>query len=480
MHKLGLTLLAALLFGGLWPISGQGDGQDIALTVYSRGTALIREQRRLSLEPGINIIRLDDVAATIDPTSVRLESLNGPATIAVLEQSYVYDLVNRTALLARYLDQTIHITAADGALYRGELLSGSDDQAVLRLEDGDIAVISLDDARDIRFPALPDALITRPALQWTLSSSAGGDQDVALTYLADGINWSADYNILLNADSDRLDIKGWVTLSNHSGRAFEDAQLKLVAGDIHRIQPQPMLAESRAVAFDAAEQGRAVEQRQLFDYQLYEVSRAIAINPNETKQIEFISGANIAANRLYVFDSSPQFDGYYAPIDYPEGYGDDSGGGALTYLEFRAGPESGLEADLPGGRMRVYQADVDGAGLLIGEDIIDHTPAGEDVSILLGKAFDLVGERRQTDFETVSRDVIQETFEIRLRSRKDDETVELRIPERLYRWRSWEIIDSSAPYERKDASSIEFRLQLAAGHEEILTYTVQYRLPRNR
>ena len=472
IRKIGLALLAVLLFGGLV------SGQDTALTVYSRGTALIREQRQLSLEPGINIIRLDDVAATIDPTSVRLESSNGPATVAVLEQSYVYDLVNRAALLARYLDQTIHITATDGALYRGELLGGGDDEAVLRLEDGDIAVISLDDVRDIRFPALPDALITRPALQWTLNSSVGGDQDVTLTYLADGINWSADYNILL--DDDRLDIKGWVTLSNHSGRAFEDAQLKLVAGDIQRIQPQPMLAESRAIAFDAAEQESKIEQRQLFEYQLYEISRAIAINPNETKQIEFISGANIAATRLYVFDSSPQFGGYYAPIDYPEGYGDDSSGAVLTYLEFSAGPESGLDADLPSGRMRVYQADVDGAGLLIGEDVIGHTPAGENVNILLGKAFDLVGERRQTNFEIISRDVIQESFEIRLRSRKDDETVELRIPERLYRWSSWEIIDSSAPYERKDASSIEFRVQLAAGHEEVLTYTVQYRLPRNR
>ena len=478
MRKPSFILLLTLLFGGLWPVSAQ----NIALTVYSRGTALIREQRRLSLEPGINLIQLDDVAATIDPASVRLESLSGPATVTVLEQSYVYDLVNRAALLARYLDQTIYITAADGALYRGELLGGGDDQAILRLENGDIAVISLDDARDIRFPALPDALITRPALQWTLSSSAGGDQDVTLTYLADGINWTADYNILL--DDDLLDIKGWVTLSNHSGRAFEDAQLKLVAGDIHRIQPQPMLAESRAIAFDAAEQKSGqesgIEQRELFDYQLYEISRAIAINPNETKQIEFISGASIAATRLYVFDSSPQFGGYYAPIDYPEGYGDDSSRAVLTYLQFSAGPESGLDADLPGGRMRVYQADVDGAGLLIGEDTIDHTPVGEDVSILLGKAFDLVGERRQTDFETISRDVIQETFEIRLRSRKDDETIEVQIPERLYRWSSWEIIDSSAPYERKDSSSIEFRLQLAAGHEEILTYTVQYRLPRNR
>ena len=301
-----------------------------------------------------------------------------------------------------------------------------------------------------------------------------------LTYLAGGMNWTADYNLLLSTDETSLDLKGWVTLNNHSGRAFNDATLKLVAGDLNRIQPQQVRLESRAMAMDmAVEQAAKVEQRELFEYQLYEVGRAVTIKDNETKQIEFVRGADIAANSFYVFDSSPQFGAYYSPIDYAEGYRSE-GGDILTTLEFNTGDESGLGADLPAGRIRVYQADVDGAGLLIGENRIDHTPEGEDLQILLGKAFDLVGERTQTDFETVSRTVVKESFEIRLRNRKDDEAVEIRIPERLYRWSDWQILESSAPFEKRDASTIEFRITVEPGEEEVLTYTVQYSFPRNR
>lgn len=475
MRKSGFILLLTFLFGGLWPVSAQQSSGDIALTVYSHGTALIRDQRRLTLDQGLNVITVSDIAAAIDPTSVSFQSLSDPAGTFALEQHYIYDLADTATLLARYLNETIHITAADGAVYRGELLGERSGEVILRLNGGDIAVINRYNARDIRFPARPDALTVRPTLQWLLSSSAGGAQDVELAYLAGGINWSADYSILLAADESSLDLKSWITLENSSGRAFSNARLKLVAGDVNRIQPKAMLAESRAMALDAdGIGGGGLEPRQLFEYQLYEVARAVTIGNNETKQIEFVSGANIAAASLFVFDNSPAVDAYYSPIDYPGDYGGSSQGAVLTFLEFNAA------ADLPAGRVRVYQPDDDGAGLLIGEDTIDHTAAGEDVRIRLGTAFDLTGERTRTDFKTVSRDVIQETFEIRLRSRKDSETVDIRVPERLYRWSDWEIIDSSAPYERLNVSTIEFRLELAPGDEQALAYTVQYSLPPNR
>ena len=169
--------------------------------------------------------------------------------------------------------------------------------------------------------------------------------------------------------------------------------------------------------------GGGVEQRALYEYQLYEVARAVTIANNETKQIEFVNGSGIAAHNFYVFDKSPRFGAYYSPIDYPEGFGVDDSTEVLAYLEFNTGEDSGLGADLPAGRMRVYQQDVDGAGLLIGENLIDHTPEGEDVRIPLGATFDLIGERARTNFATISRDVVQESFEIRLRNRKDGESV---------------------------------------------------------
>lgn len=481
MDKLRKFLVCLILLGSLATVGAQESSDAIAVTVYNQGTALVRDQRTLTLTEGINLVNFREVAATIDPTSVRMVSLSDPGGTVVLEQNYIYDLVNGSALLARYLDETINITAADGTLYTGELLSGRNNEAILRNAVGEIIVIRLQDVRDIRFPALSDALITRPTLQWLLHSSTAGAQQVELTYLAGGMNWTADYNMLLSEDESSLDLSGWVTLNNHSGRAFADAQLKLVAGDVNRIQPQVMLAESREAAFDMAGRGGGgVEQRALFEYQLYEVERAVTIGNNETKQIEFVQSSGIAAHSFYVFDKSPQFGAYYSPIDFPEGYGVDTSDDVQTYLEFNTGEDSGLGADLPAGRIRVYQQDVDGAGLLIGENLIDHTPEGEDVQVLLGTTFDLVGERTQTRFATISRDVVQESFEIRLRNRKDDETVEIRVQERLYRWSDWEILDSSAPFVKIDSSTIEFRVEVEPGAEAILGYTVQYTFPSNR
>ena len=479
MRLRSLIVLLLLLAGALLPLSAQ-DSEGIALTVYNEGTALIRDQRTLALEAGANTVDFQDVAATIDPTSVTFRSLSDPAGTVVLEQNYIYDLVDAEALLSRYLDETINVTTADGTIYSGELLSGRRGDAILRTAEGAIVVLRLYDARDIRFPALPEGLITRPTLQWLLQSAATGEQQVEITYLAGGMNWTADYNLLLNDAETALDLRGWVTLNNHSGRAFQDARLKLVAGELSRIEPQPAMMESRVMAMDMMEeQAPQVEQRELFEYQLYQVARPVTIKDNETKQIEFVSGDEIQATTFFVFDASPRVGLYFSPIDYPDGWASERGD-VLTFLEFNTGDESGLGADLPAGRIRVYQQDIDGAGLLIGENRIDHTPQGEDLRIQLGKAFDLVGERAQTNFDTVSRTVVRESFEIALRNRKDAETVEIRVPERLYRWSDWEISESSAPFEKLDASTIEFRVSVPPGGEEVLIYTVQYTFPRTR
>jgi len=474
-------MLCVFVFGSLLIANAQ-ESDSLAVTVYNEGTALIRDQRTLELDEGLNTVNFTDVAATIDRTSVTFKSLTNPDGTFVLEQNYIYDLVNSDALLSRYLDEIIDITTEDGTVYTGQLLSGRNGEVILRMDDGEVVVINLETARDIRFPALPDGLITRPTLQWLLSSSEAGEQQVELTYLANGMNWSADYNVLLGTDETSLDINGWVTLNNNSGRAFDNAQLKLVAGELNRIQPEAPVARTQALemAMDEEFSDNAVEQRELFEYQLYEIGRPVTVGNNETKQIEFVMGTSVQATTFFVLDVSPQFGAYYSPIDYPEGYGTYSQGDVQTFLEFNTGEESGLNADLPAGRIRVYQEDVDGAGLLIGENRINHTPNGEDVRIFLGNAFDLVGERTQTSFEFISNDVIQETFEIRLRNRKDSETVEIRIPERLYRWSDWEIVESSIPFVQTNSSSVEFRVDVEPDVEQVVTYTVQYTFPNKR
>jgi hypothetical protein len=487
---ISITIIILVLIGAFAIVSAQDDTpstsdvgtaperDSVAVTIYNQGTALVQDRRTFSFETGINLINFTDVAASIDPTSVSFSSITDPAGTSVLEQNYVYDLVGSSALLARYVDETIRVTTADGTVYEGQLLSGRS-EIILRMRDGGVVVVSPDDIRDIRFPELPSGLITRPTLRWLIGSENGGNQQVELTYLTGGINWTADYNILLATDNASLDLDGWVTLSNNSGTAYQDAQVKLVAGDVNRVQPDPVArAQEEMIAMDMVFASEAaVQQREFFEYQLYEIGRQVTIGNNETKQVEFVNGTNVPSITFFVYDGSPQFYGY-GGFYMDQFYGSTGITDVQNFLEFTTDEENGLGADLPAGRIRVYQKDVDGAALLIGENRIDHTPQGETVQIYLGNAFDLVGERTQTGFQLIGNTVVEETFEIKLRNRKDNDTVQIRIPERMTRSANWEILNSTHPYEKLNAFAIEFRVDVPAGEEVVLSYTVRYTQPR--
>lgn len=482
MRKLSLFALVLVLLMGASFTAAQDEqpaterGPGVSITAYNQGTALVQDRRVITLNAGMNTIDFTDVAALIDPTSVSFTSLTDPDGTVVLEQNYIFDLVNSSGLLSRYLDETIEITTEDGTLFTGQLLSGRNSEIILREPGGQVVVISLSDARNIRFPELPEGLITRPTLRWEIFAETAGEHLIELTYLTGGISWTADYNVLLSRDNSSLNINGWVTLSNTSGTTFTNAQLKLVAGDVNRA-PQPV---GRTVDFAQNEAtlgaDSGVVQRELFEYQLYEIQRPVTIRDNETKQVEFVTGSDVPANTFFVYDSSPGFFNYGYIIE-DRYYGQTGITDVQNWLEFSTDEDGGVGADLPAGRIRVYQEDIDGAALLIGENRIDHTPQGETVSIYLGNAFDLVGERTQTDFTIISSRVIEETYEIRLRNRKDDETVQIRVPEHLFRWSNWRILETTHNYVQLNSNTIEFRVDVAPDGEVIIRYTVQYAWP---
>ena len=451
-----------------------GERDAVALTIYNQGTALVVDRRTYAMTVGTNLLNFVDVAAGIDPTSVQFNSLTDPEGTVVLEQSYVYDLVDSFALLNRYLDQTIEVITADGTQYRGQLLSGRG-EIILRDESGQVIVVSPDDIRDLRFPELPGGLITRPTLRWLLQSGADGNQEVELTYLTSGMNWSADYVVLLATDNASLDLNGWITLNNTSGASYSDATVKLVAGDVNRLPStsefDDLMYADGAVAREAEQQ---VAQRNFYEYNLYEIQRPVTVVDNETKQVEFVSGADVPAHTFYVYNASTLFYGGLVTDQY---YGQTGVTDVQNYLEFTTSEENGLGADLPAGRIRVYQEDIDGAALLIGENAIDHTPEGEDIQIFLGNAFDLVGEHVQTDFRLLGVNVLEETYEIRLRNHKEDQIVEIRVPENLFRWSNWEILNASAEYTQLNSNTIEFRVEVPPQGETVITYTVRYSWP---
>jgi hypothetical protein len=457
---------------GAAPVVAQSDGLELA--VYNQDLALVKDRRNLDLSGGLNEVRFVDVASLIDPTSVHFRSLTDPEGTVVLEQNYEYDIVGSAKLLSKYVDQEIAVVTEDGQEYVGTLLSGADD-VILEAADGQVTVLKLDRIKEFTFPALPEGLITRPTLVWQVESVEGGAQDVEVTYLTRGVNWQSDYILVLADDDKSLDLDGWVTLDNRSGTSYEDAKLKLIAGDIHRAPTEDYVVE-KEMAFDmvAAAPAPQVEERGFFEYHLYEVQRPVTVKDQQTKQIEFVTASDVPAEKFFVYDGAQlRFGGYYQPLDDPS-YGTASNNKVMVMLEFQNGEEEGLGVPLPKGTLRVYKKDVDGSTLLIGEDAIDHTPKDESVRLYIGDAFDVVGERIQTDFRVdYDDDWMEESYEITLRNHKDEE-IEVRVVEHMFRWSQWKILESSHDHDKMDAQTIEFRVPVEANGETVVTYTVRY------
>jgi hypothetical protein len=475
MTLVAVTLVAAVLASGdrqADPAVAQEAGVELA--VYNQNLALVKDHRSMTLEEGLNEVRFVDVAALIDPTSVHFRSMTDPEGTVVLEQNYEYDVVGTAKLLQKYVDMEIAVVTQDGQEYVGTLLSGSED-VILQAADGQVTVLKLEQIKEFAFPALPDGLITRPTLVWLLESAAGGSQEVEVTYLTNGVNWEADYIVVLGQDETSLDLDGWVTLDNRSGTAYEDATLKLIAGDIHRAPTDGYAVEEEMLYAEAPRAAAPqVEERAFFEYHLYEVQRPVTVKNNQTKQIEFVTATGVPAEKFFVYDGAQiGYRSTYSPVEDPS-YGTASNTKVMVMVEFENGEEQGLGVPLPRGVLRVYQEDVDGSTLLIGEDAIDHTPRDEQVRLYVGDAFDIVGERVQTDFQAdYDDDWMEESYRITLRNHKDED-VEVRVVEHLFRWSEWTILDATEDFEKLDSQTIEFRVPVEADGETEVTYTVRY------
>jgi len=470
---LTLLLVGGTVAGSAAQPAAQAAGTGVELTVYNQDLALVKERRMLELDEGLNEVHFSDVAAQIDPTSVHFRSLTDPEGTVVWEQNFEYDLVGSERLLEKYVDQGIRLVTEDGTVYEGTLLSGARD-IILQREDGGVTVVQRDRVQEFSFPELPEGLITRPTLVWLLEAETAGEHETEVTYMTSGINWSANYVVLLAQDEESLDLDGWVTLDNRSGATYKDAKLKLIAGDIHRVPRVEVVKEALMYeAMPRAVPTPPVEEREFFEYHLYEVQRPVTIKDKQTKQIEFVAASGVPVEKFFVYDGARglRFWGY--PQTDPS-YGAQTGNTKVqVMLEFKTG-EDGVDAELPRGTVRVYKEDVDGAHLLIGEDTIDHTPKDEQVRLYVGDAFDIVGERVQTDFKKLGDRALEESYRITLRNHKDED-VEVRVAEHMFRWSEWEIVVESDEHEKLDAQTVEWRVTVPADGEAEVTYTVRYR-----
>lgn len=450
------------------------------LTLYNQDFAVVRETLPLNLQTGVNEIRYADMVSRLEPDSVILRDPAGKARFQILEQGYRNDPVSQELLLSLFEGKTIDFFIKEpnkpDAIVPGKIIrSGfrTHTQPVIEI-DGKLR-FSL--PGQPLFPSLGDDTVLNPTLSWKIESAAEARFDAELGYVTAGFTWAADYNLIAPETGNKADLIGWVTLRNDSGKTFRDARIKLMAGDVNKIQPPaPPMARLAMKAEMSAEMAPPVSQKAFDEFHLYTLAHPTTLRDRESKQVEFVRAAGVRMDRLYVYDGA-QLRGWRVGMAYGEnpGYGVESNKKVAVYREFKNTQDNHLGVPLPKGRVRFYTQDsADQSLQFVGENTLDHTPRDETIRLYTGDSFDLVGERKRLDFQvdTANRRA-RESYEIKLRNHKN-EAVDIRVVEHLFRWLTWTIEEKSQSFDKRDAQTIEFSLNLKPDEEKTVTYTVRY------
>ena len=446
-------------------VSTEADRKQVSITVYNQNFGLVREVRELSqLGAGKVELEFRDVAANIQPETVHIKSLGAGAGISVLEQNYRYDLLTPQTLLEKYVGKRVrayryHDQTGKEDVVDADLLSVAE-SPVLKIN----GEITFGYQGRLAFPEVPDNLIAKPTLIW-LVDSAAPKQTVEVTYLTQNLNWSADYVLVVDDSEKKGDLTGWVTLVNQSGASYKNAELKLVAGDVNRVQPEmderPM---GGAMAKSAREEAPPDFQEQaLFEYHLYSLERPTNVLQNETKQVSLLQAPGIGVTKkLLFFGQQYWFRGEYGQVLSNQKVG--------VYLDIQNSEANRLGMPLPKGTLRVYKADKSGAQQFVGEDAIDHTPRDEKLRVKMGDAFDVVGDRKQTEWHELGECSGESSWQIEIRNHKDAEVV---VEDYEPVGADWTMVSSSQAAEKKDANTFSFTIKVPARGSTKVTYKVR-------
>ena len=452
------------------------------LTVYNENFAVVRDEVPLQLDAGTTEVRYSGVTSQLEPESVVLRDPSGAVPLRVLEQSYRADPANQERLLQMFEGETIRFLQVIGdseTLVEGRIIRAPGRAASGVLEP----IIEVDGELRTRlpgqplFPGLGDDSILQPTLSWKVHAPDEVALTAELSYLTRGLSWEADYNFILPEKGDNVAMNAWVSVANQSGKTFRGARIKLIAGDVNKIEEKANarpLADGMLMARSAAAPP-PVEERKFDEFHLYTLPGEIDLRDRETKQLEFARADPIRTTRLYVYEGAAVHRSWRGMgVNNSPDFGKNSQPDVAVYREFENKEENNLGIPLPAGTVRFYRTDIDGQLEFVGENTIDHTPKNETVRLYLGNAFDLVGERTQTHFfRHRSQDLIRESFSIEIRNRSD-EAVTVEVVEPLYRAVNWEILKSSMPYEKIDARTIRFPVDVPAEETRTITYTVEY------
>lgn len=467
--------LAAVPSAIAWAQGGEkvttlDDQLGVAVTIYNEDLALVKDRRKITVDQGEGVLAFKEVSARMQPETALLRSPQSDGALRVIEQNFDFDLLTPQKLLDKYVGRSVgivkvHPTTGEEAIENATVLS-TQQGVVLRVGDR----IETGPPGRLVFPDVPANLRERPTLVMQLHSDKGGARDVELSYLTGGLSWRADYVAELADNDQSLDLNGWVTLTNASGATYRNAQLQLVAGNVHRAVPEfaPLRRGQMDVLAQAAEAPMAEEG--LFEYHLYTLDRPTTIADQQTKQVALLGALAVPAAKEFVLHGAE----YY----YLSSYGElGQKMPVAVYLEFKNNESSHLGMPLPKGVVRVYKKDSRGNAQFVGEDRIDHTPKNETVRMKLGDAFDVTADKKQTEFKKVQgfsqyNYVYETAFEIVLKNAKN-EPVTVVVQEPIPG--DWAMLKESARHEKATAHTALWKIPVPPEGQATLSYRVQVR-----
>lgn len=459
-----------------------------AITVYNENFGVVRDTVSLNLPKGISQQSYSGVTSQLEPESVILRDPNGEIALSVVEQSYRGDPVDQARLLQMFEGKTIRFLKVvndkevieEGTIIRAPSMVmtknqyGNPQQKMLE------PIIEVDGELQTRLPGIPlfpslgDDSILEPTLSWKLHSEQAANFDAQLSYLTNGMSWKSDYNLVLPEEGDIVTMTGWVSVENNTGTTFEDASIKLIAGNVNKVQAAPEVrGRVMAMAMSVADSAPKVEAKKFDEFHMYSLPLKTTLRDRETKQVEFVRAEAVQTTKQYIYDGAGGIR-YHGGLNANQNYGNNAQPDVAVYREFKNSEANGLGVALPAGRTRFYRMDSDGQLEFTGENTIDHTPKNETIRVHLGNAFDLVGERTRTNFyKHPSRDLIRETFKIEIRNRSEEE-VTVQVVEHLFRWSNWKITENTGDFEKTDSQTIEFPVTVGADKTQTVSYTVEY------
>ena len=479
------------------------ESQPVALTIYNQSFAVARTSIDLDLHAGSNEVTTSRVTSMLEPDSVVLRDPTGKRTIHVAEQNYDAAVVSQEWLLEKYEGKTIDFqigTPQGNQVVQGKIIRAGSNGRTAFLQDGRYIngqqaqpLIEVNGKMQFQLPGLPlfpsatDGLLLKPTLRWQINAEDAARFTAELAYITGGLDWEATYNVVAPESSDvtgseKADVLGWVTIHNQSGTEFPQARIKLMAGDVAKIQQGTGYGGGNMKAMDAIVYAGAaavpqVTQKAFDDFHLYDLNRTVALREGETKQVQFIDAANISMHRTYTYDGlNAQIQPIYGGnVNQNRGYGlDNENTKVMVVEEIKNSEANHLGMPLPAGRVRLYRRDADGQMEFVGESAINHTPAEDTLKVPTGSAFDVKGSRRQTEFHVdFNRREIDENFEIKLTNQKQ-QPVKVKVVEHMYRGDNWDITSKSADFTKRDSQTIQFSVPVPSKGEATITYAVHY------